>query len=352
MFLITSLIMLICLSSISQLIIAASAAPGVMGNPPEKNTLSWKYKVRRPWSYTPSPYGDDYGAWTTTCIGVVIKTDLPKDAFLDGPDISNIFKSFYIKEINLKVEEIISYEPLISLKSESWYDHTIEIESLKSTKIKLELGLSVGKKASSWGASVSGGASKSTVKTEIQSWSITASGGEHRVIYLKFIFLHIKGTIKYYNNEVRNYDILIAEEVETYNIVVIDDGYEFPHFETKLFDGPDTDSIADKFYYLPDSFEWTHSEETTCSNYVGIDVKLGGGEGFFLGGSGKITHSKTNKFIVRHIFANKGMPSNIRYFYLAFNNFYSLNLVPVIGSTGDGDNNGGGGGSIHGPLKQ
>jgi hypothetical protein len=330
-------------------IIAASAAPGVMGNPPKQNTISWKYKVKRPWSYTSSPYGDGYGAWTATCIGVVIKTDLPNDVFLDGPDLPHVWKSHYIKEIDLEVREIISYEPLIYIKSESWYDHKIEIESLKSTKTKLELGLSLGNVADSWGASVSGGGSIATVKTKIVKWSITASGGQYRVVYVKMIFLHIKGTIKYHNNQICKYDVLIVEEIQFDNIEVIDNGYEFPHFETKLFDGPDTNSNPDKYYNLGDVYTWTHSKETSTSSYVGIDVKLGGSKGFFLKGSGKITYSKTNKFIVRHVFINKGIPSDLCYFYFAYNNFYSLNIIPVIDSTGD---SGGGGGGGQGHLVQ
>ncbi|MGQ4875624.1 MAG: hypothetical protein ACP6IY_16270 [Promethearchaeia archaeon] len=347
-FLYGAFFILIILITQNSYVLANTTAPGVEGNPPKRSNINWEYKVKRPWFYKPSPYGDDFGSWIPTCIGVVIKTDFEYDAFLDGPDIPWVSKKNYIKEMNLEVEEVISYEPLIYLESESWYDHKITIQTLTSEEVKLQFDLKMGIKSKSAAASIDGGHSVSTITTSIISWSVTASGGEKKVVYIRMIFLHVKGTIKYYNNEVRSYDILIAEAIEFINIVVINNGNEKPVFDIKYYDGKDSNSNPDEFYGLGDKLIWINSEQKTISNYVGLKLNLGEKTGFFLEGKGKITYSTTNKFVVQHEFINKGMPDNI-HFYLAFYNFYSVNLVPFIFVD---PNEGGGGGGGSPPLLQ
>ena len=324
--------------------VAKTYPPGVCGTPVERDP----WGPNNDWTTTPDLihcidyYSGMYlGYWAT---GVITVSSFNYEIKLDGPDKFYSWLDIllgnteYIKQNNLVVEKVTSYVPVIYIESKTWYSHQVSITTSTSNSLKMEfsLGLGVAKGGSS--CSIEGGYSTTTVTTTMSSWTESVDGGHWKIVYVKMVFLRVYGTVKYFNDEIREYDALIHESSDWSNIYVTSDLWsdtkELPIISSKYYDSPnDGDTAADKFYYLGTQ-EWQYSDFKTTSAYFGAKVKIGYSI-FSLTGGAKFTWTSTSGMTIKHKFVGPGqLPSTVSYYYLKVDNFFSLNVYPVSGGGG------------------
>lgn len=120
-----------------------------------------------------------------------LKASLPyfNQIFLEGPHRTIMDGSHttipYAKNIDLKFERVYGYFPLMICKSELWYNHTVQ---------------------------VIGPFNLSSI-TGTFSWTCYVNNGDVKVIYLSIEIFHLFGSILFWNNEIRNYDVISVEKI-------------------------------------------------------------------------------------------------------------------------------------------
>ncbi len=91
----------------------------------------------------------------------------------------------YTKNVDLKTEILEIYVPYMICRSEQWYNHSVYLTS-----------------SYSWGSS------QGTC-----GFPISVKDGNAEVLYFKTFILHVFGTITYWNDEIRKYDVIDVLEI-------------------------------------------------------------------------------------------------------------------------------------------
>jgi len=192
-------------------------------------------------------------------IGVVTDTELPQEIFLEGPQI--IKKEIdYIKKTDITCELLNAYVPFIILRSETWYEHSIEIKN------------------SFWINLVSGGeiVGRRLITT---SKLFVANDGETEIIYFLVNLLHVFGNVTYWNDETRYYDVITIETLDYFN------GHrEFYSANDSILDSPVLNPVdfsqfsgtyQDKNMSPNDTWGWRTNKDWIQSYGVQVSVFLG-----------------------------------------------------------------------------
>ncbi len=327
------LLLMIFFASSIAFVEPVAATPGVGGAPPDVYTLGNDLETRA------VQYGSDtyyYGVYTTT--------GLSYDLFLDGPNVNtlhlNLFNKDYVKSNDLTVQKIVAWRPIFLIESESWYSHTLEYASSVSTKTTTEFTTEIDIGDGSDGVTLEEGGTQTTSSTSAYGWSVTASGGDTKVVYVRMVFLRVTGSITYnkylgffiWSQVTYDYDVTVLENVDMSNIVTVTNpSSDLPMTDTELFEVEGTTLV--KHYGLGDAW-YSYSEVSEISDYFALSLNYAGAT---FSGSVEITSSTSTS--VKHHFVGD-FPSSYEYFYYIVDNYFSLNIVSIY------DGGGGGGGPV------
>ena len=160
---------------------------GICGAPPECYDLTYSSTAH----FAVSNYG----------FGLITDTEFEQELFLEGPE-KPITETAYTKNVDLKYEAIATFVPFIILRSEPWYDHSVEVIN------------------SHWVNLVSGGVIVYRIWVTTGSLFI-ANDGETLIIYFLVNILHVFGTVTYWNEESRYYDVFSIEVINYFNKYVV-----------------------------------------------------------------------------------------------------------------------------------
>lgn len=305
--------------------VAAAVPPGV-GDVPAT--------VESPTGWTYQPYYTTY-EWSVTYYGVKTVTSFDKETLLTGPVVSGllILGKPYIKSASLTLQRITSYRPVFLVGSTSWYSHSLEMSASSSEQFKCEFTAGINVKAGT--CSILGGGSTTTTTTSSFGWTVTASGGDTKVVYLRMIFLRVFGTVTYNKafgqTETRQYSVTVLEEVsfDNYYTVIrsVPTYYEIPVASIDYYDSPtDGDAYADKYYDIGTKW-YSYTQATETSAFFGVDLKLGS-EKIAFTGSAKFTWTNSASLTLKHSFTGT-VPDDVLYYYLRQDNFFNVNIDPI-----------------------
>ena len=141
----------------------------------------------------------DKGSVSTVSFGGTekgLKASLPytTQIFLEGPQRTILDRSLtnnpYTKNIDLKFETLTVYIPLMICRSEPWYNHTVNVTSSFTI------------------SSITGTC----------GWIEYVEDGEVVVIYFSTFLFHLFGSVLYWNDEIRKYDVIVVEGIDFCNI--------------------------------------------------------------------------------------------------------------------------------------
>ena len=155
-------------------------------------------KVRGVLGAAPEVYDYTYSstvhlAMSGFAIGLVTDTEFDQEIFLEGPKLLKT-EMVYAKQVDLRYEAIATYVPFIILRSEPWYEHSVEVVN------------------SQWVNLVSHGEIVDRIwMTSGILW--IASYGQTKIIYFLVDLLHVFGTVTYWNDETRYYDVFNVEYI-------------------------------------------------------------------------------------------------------------------------------------------
>jgi hypothetical protein len=254
--------------------------------------------------------------------GLVTDTPFDQEIFLEGPQISFTSTS-YTKKVDLNYEGIGFYVPFIILRSEPWYNHTIEIIDSHWVNLVGD-GKSVGRIWMTSGITYS------------------ARYGNTVVIYFLVDLLHVFGKVIYWNGETRYYDVFTVEFIGYDNTYSVSYGanesiLEYPllgHIDFSQFSG----TYHDKNMTENSSWGWQKDEDWIKSYGIEANVFLGNYAGvdscpvpvrFSL----PQPHIQNNELIpdeIIHPFKRTdSQPDTFGVNYRGLENTFSLNILPI-----------------------
>ncbi|MCJ7649195.1 MAG: hypothetical protein MUP85_11325 [Candidatus Lokiarchaeota archaeon] len=253
--------------------------------------------------------------------GLITDTEFEQEIFLEGPKIFNT--EIYAKNVDLKFEAIVTFVPFIILRSEPWYDHSVEVIN------------------SHWVNLVSGG--KIVDRIWITSGTLyRATDGETEIIYFLVSLLHVFGTVTYWNEETRYYDVFNIERICYDNTYHMSYGANESILEYPILGPIDfsqfSDVYHDKNMTENEIWEWQKHEDWIQSYGVEASVFLGNYAGvdscpvpvrFSL----PQLNIKDNELVpdeITHLFTRTDyQPETFEANYRGLENTFSMNIIPT-----------------------
>ena len=246
----------------------------------------------------------------------------------------------YIKNVDLTWVMYGEYRPFIVLRSDSWYDHYFELCTTLSTTVTFTFDIGLGYDSSFFDVGFEFGQEWTTTNSSSSRWELTVDDSQTAVVYFWVTFLRVNGTITYYNDEERSYDVMALQSVDPFikHIVNYDASDTIDELPSQLaetcYDKNPPYDVPDHFGMLSDkdTIEW--SESSLFSWHAGVSLKIGGDDSaFWWGGfyfSIKVkaidTEVTTSKLV--HSFTPvDGQSRPMDYFCFVFENSFSTNLV-------------------------
>jgi len=222
-----------------------SDVPGVCGATPE----CYDYTYRSTVLFAISRYG----------FGLITNTEFDQEIFLEGPE-KPITEPEYTKNIDLTYEIIGIYVPFIVLRSEPWYNHTLEVID------------------SHWVNLVSDGEIVDRIWVTSGS-GFSAKDGMTKVIYFRTDILHVFGNVTYWNGETRYYDVISIEIISYFNTYAVSYGAEETILDDPILAPVDLSQFSgayqDKNMTENEFWEWKRYENWLQSYGIEASVFLG-----------------------------------------------------------------------------
>lgn len=282
--------------------------PGVLGAAPE----CYDYTYRSTVHFAKSPYG----------LGLITDTEFEHEIFLEGPE-KPITVPIYTKNIDLSYEGIVMYVPFIVLRSEPWYNHTVEVKN------------------SHWINLVSGGKIVDRLWVTVGTLH-SAKNGITNIIYFKVSILHVFGNVTYWNDETRKYDVFNIEGIDYLNSYQVSYGtndsiIEYPNLgpvDLSLFSGMyhDKNMIENEFWEWKGYENWLQSYGIEASvflgNYAGVNscpVPVR----FSLPQYNIINNELIPDEIIHKFTKTDYEPENFDANYRGLENVFSMNIIPI-----------------------
>ena len=254
--------------------------------------------------------------------GLVTDTPLDQEIFLEGPKTSFTSTS-YTKEIDLKYEGIGIYVPFIILRSEPWYNHTVEIIDSHWVNLVSE-GKSVGRIWITSGTTYS------------------ARYGKTVVIYFLVDLLHVFGNVTYWNGETRYYDVFTVEYIGYDNTYSVSYGANESILEYPMLGQVDFSEFSgtyhDKSMSKDSSWGWQKDEDWIKSYGIEANVFLGNYAGVdscpvpvrFVLPQSNVQNNKLIPDTIHHRFTRTDyVPDTFEANYRGLENTFSLNILPL-----------------------
>ena len=242
----------------------------------------------------------------------------------------------YIKNVDLTWAIYGEYRPFIVLRSSSWYDHYFELCNSLASTVTFTLDIGVGYDSSFFDVGYEFGWEWTTITSSSSRWELTVDNSQTAVVYFWVTFLRVNGTIAYFNDEIRPYDAIALQNVDTFNkyIVTYDMNETISELPSQLNDTCYGGDSPEKFYMLSDKDTMEWSESSSYSWHVGLSLKIGGDAslfwwgGFYFSVKVKAVDTDVTTAKLVHSFTPvAGQSRPLDYFYFVFENSYSTNLV-------------------------
>jgi hypothetical protein len=289
--------------------------PGVCGTPPLIEPVSYTLKgLSTCWFYF------------CTYSGVWLDTAYDYDFELDGPLLGRYYwDPPYVSENNLQLEEITKYVPIILLTREDWYSHEFSLTKTDTSSLTFDVSMNIG--IGDGACSIYGGATQTQISTTVNQFEYTLETGSWKIIYVKMVFLHVFGSLKFCNGEVRTYDAMLLQNVDWLCRYVTSeengDQKELPEINPVYYDSPnDGDTDPEKIYSMGTQ-NIEYSDYKSVSQYIGIKLEGEYKDYISLGGEAKFTYSSSSEVNVAHKFYG---PDQINPpIYWRWDNFFSVN---------------------------
>ncbi|MEJ2252259.1 MAG: hypothetical protein P8Y97_21675, partial [Candidatus Lokiarchaeota archaeon] len=313
------------------------AYPGVCGTPP----IIYNRTGKTNWGYAVTSHSIVVPPSTTTLTantGIHTVTPFDYEINMPGPedDTANTLSvNSYVKSNNLVMDEIMAYRPVFFLDAASWYDHKLTLQASSSSSFTAEFNLGISTLQGS--CSIYGGISQTTSTTVGGGWTEQTHNGNWCDVYVMMTFLRIHGSLTFFDGSVRNYDAVIMEYVDFINHVVTrpELGYyrEYPLSSgTTLYD-PNGDGTPEPFYHP--NFNVFYNNVKSSTSYFGVDLDYNNIY-FGMSGGAKFTWGSSSSITLQHTFTGTSMPSKYDHFNLAINNYFDVNIDPVLKSSSGG----------------
>ena len=254
-------------------------------------------------------------------IGLVTDTQFDQEIFLEGPKLLKT-EMVYAKQVDLRYEAIAAYVPFIILRSEPWYEHSVEVSN------------------SHWVNLVSHG---EIVDRIWMTSGITciAKDGRTEIVYFLLNLLHVFGTVTYWNEETRYYDVFNIEYIGYDNTYGVYYNATQPIVEYPLLGQTDFSQFSgvyhDKNMTESETWGWQKNEDWIQSYGIETCIFLGNYAGvnscpvpvqFSLSQFIKDDESAPDKII--HTFTRTDyQPDNFEANYRGLENTFSLNILPI-----------------------
>jgi len=305
--------------------------PGCCGQPEEVTTIDLDVTNKK------ILYGSD-----TYYVGLTTDTPVGPDLFLDGPSentmLNNLFNKPYVDSYDLTAQKIRTYEPMFAVESDSWYSHTLDYAESQTDSIKWEWSLSLKLGTSSASVKLSQGGTTYKETGSSAGWSVTASGGDTKIVFVEVLLLHISGSVTYnhylgwfrWTKTTVNYDVTVVHSVNMGNrYVATNPTSGFPIPDPHYWDD-NTDGIPDVIPTMG-NFWVDYTEASSVSDWYGFEIGILGASI-----SGRWTFTSSSSTYVKHSFTGT-VPSSYDGFSILQTNFFNLNIVPVAGGSGGDD---------------
>jgi hypothetical protein len=282
--------------------------PGICGASAECYDYTYSSTVR----FAISRYG----------FGLITETIFDQELFLEGPE-KPIFVQEYIQNVDLTFDALGTYFPLIVLRSEPWYNHTVHIEN------------------SHWVNLISGGEIVDRIWLT-SGFSESAKNGITKILYFRADFLHVVGNVTYWNGETRYYDVFCVETIPYDNIYAVSYGANETILDVPTMDSVDFSQFSGEYYdkYMNENnyWQWGRNENWLESYGIEASVFLGNYAGekscpvpvtFTLPQTDIINHEMIPNEII-HTFTRTGEePENYDANLRGLENALSLNIIPI-----------------------